>query len=371
MFYHEAKITESIENLNLHKLADIREGLLKHATRLQISENLSEFPNEIYELAETLEILDLSDNQLSELPEDFACLRQLKVLFLQNNHFSGTPVVLADCQNLELVDFRHNQIVEIPEHSLPPSVRSLVLTKNKITKLPGSMRELKNLQKLMLADNQLTHLPDSLQQSRALQQISLSANQLASLPDFLFQLPKLAWLAFSGNPFCAAPVEIDLEHSGLLSGLKPDDFSKLGDPPTLQSCTRDHFDDDFMVTVAAAHKIAMSVVEVMLHLLAKGVCHGSLYAHNILTNADADILLSDFGSASNYASLSSVNAAAMQAIEVRAFGCLLEDLLGSSCDSDECEELFEPLVLLKNRCMHPKVSQRPTFADIKSELGAL
>jgi len=108
-----------------------------------------------------------------------------------------------------------------------------------------------------------------------------------------------------------------------------------------------------------------------LHLLERGICHGDLYAHNILCNADADILLSDFGAASNYASLSAANATAMQGIEVRSFGCLMEDLLGSSCDSEECEDLFEPLVLLKNRCMHPKVAMRPTFAEIKSELDAL
>jgi len=29
------------------------------------------------------------------------------------------------------------------------------------------------------------------------------------------------------------------------------------------------------------------------------------------------------------------------------------------------------LVLLKNRCMHPKVAARPTFTDIKSELDTL
>jgi len=161
------------------------------------------------------------------------------------------------------------------------------------------------------------------------------------------------------------------DESGLIMHLISEDYTNLGEPPTLQSCTRDHFDDDFMLTVAAAHKIARSVVDTMLHLLERGISHGDLYAHNILTNEEADVLLSDFGGASNYASLSAENAAAMQGVEVRAFGCLLEDMLGSSCDSEECEDLFESLVLLKNRCMHPKVAARPTFADIKSELDAL
>ena len=439
----------------MHTIADIKDGLLKNATRLQISDNLTEFPQEIFELADSLEILDLSDNQLSELPSNFAQLSQLKVLFLSNNQFTKLPEVLADCSKLEIISLKKNQLNEIPEQSIPLSVRCLVLTSNAITKLPDSIGELKSLQKLMLAGNQMTSLPETLQHCRALQLMRVSANQLQTLPDFLFQLPKLAWLAFAGNPCCEAFASADsalpeisisdielhetlgqgssgdisratlkklpdgaensertvavkiykdkltsdgyskdeldaciaagnhaslprvigkvtgTDESGLIMHLIPEDYTTLGEPPTLQSCTRDHFDDDFMLTVAAAHKIAQSVTDAMLHLLERGISHGDLYAHNILTNEEADVLLSDFGAASNYASLSAENAAAMQGIEVRAFGCLLEDMLGSTCDSDECEDLFEPLVLLKNRCMHPKGAARPTFADIKSELDAL
>ena len=439
----------------MHTIADIKDGLLKNATRLQISENLTEFPQEIFELADTLEVLELSDNQLSELPDDFARLSKLKILFLTNNQFTQLPVVLADCPKLEMISFKNNQLVEVPEQSLPLTTRWLILTGNALTHLPDSIGELKSLQKLALAGNQITSLPETMQHCRALQLIRLSANQLTTLPDFLFQLPKLAWLGFAGNPCCegftaddsdlpgvsisdielhetlgqgasgvisratlrklpegmesieqSVAVKIykgkltsdgyskdeldaciaagnhpslphvlgkvtDIDESGLIMHLIPEDYTNLGEPPTLQSCTRDHFDDDFMLTVAAAHKIAKSVVATMLHLLERGISHGDLYAHNILANEEADVLLSDFGAASNYASLSAENAAAMQGVEVRAFGCLLEDMLGSSCDSDECEDLFEPLVLLKNRCMHPKVAARPTFADIKSELDAL
>ena len=182
----------------MHTISDIKEGLLKHATHLQISENLTEFPKEIYELAETLEKLDLSGNQLSELPDDLPRLTQLKILFLSNNQFTKLPMVLADCPKLEMIGFKHNQITEVPENSLPLATRWLILTDNAITKLPDSMGELKSLQKLALAGNQITSLPESMGQCRALQLIRLSANKLTGLPDSLFQLPKLAWLAFAG-----------------------------------------------------------------------------------------------------------------------------------------------------------------------------
>ena len=440
----------------LHTIADLKQGLLNNATRLQISEDLTEFPIAIYDLADTLEILDLSNNQLSELPADFARLSKLKILFLSNNQFEAVPNVLADCPKLEMIGFKANQIVTVSENALPLTTRWLILTDNKIQQLPESMGDLSKLQKLMLAGNELTSIPESMAKCRALQLVRLSANQLTGLPEFLLQLPKLAWVAFSGNPFCLAfageqapdiplvsfddveqhevlgqgasgvisratwikpaegiadtdqaiavkqfkgkvtsdgypldelhaclaagqhanlvPVIAKIEQAGKLGlamGLIDPDYTNLGEPPTFQSCTRDHFDDEFMVTVSAVLKITRSIVNTLLHLKECDISHGDLYAHNILTNPDADVLFGDFGAASNYASLPEAQAASLEKIEVRALGCLLEDLLGSSCDSDDCPDLFEPLVLLKNRCMHPKGHARPSFAEIKSDLDGL
>lgn len=440
-------------------IADLKEGRLHKASRLQITEGLTEFPTEIYDLSDTLEVLDLSNNQLSELPADFGRLRKLKRLFLSNNRFGALPSVLADCASLEMIGFKTNQIVTVPENALPLATRWLILTDNKVKHLPDSMGDLTKLQKLMLAGNELTTIPESMVKCRALQLVRLSANQLTGLPDFLWQLPKLAWVAFSGNPFCVnyanaqatdvsevpsvsfddvelhevlgqgasgiisratwvkPPEEaIDLnqaiavkqfkgkvtsdgyprdelracvsagehvnlvpviakieqaEQLGLVMGLIDPDYTNLGKPPTFQSCTRDHFDDEFMLTVSAVLKITRSIVNTLLHLQEKGICHGDLYAHNILTNSDADVLFGDFGAASSYASLPATQTESLERIEVRAFGCLLEDLLGSSCDSDDCPDLFEPLVLLKNRCMHPKGHARPLFAEIKSDLDDL
>jgi len=62
----------------LHTIADLKAGKLKGLTRVQISENLTEFPTELFELADTLEVLDLFGNKLSSLPDEFACLTKLK-----------------------------------------------------------------------------------------------------------------------------------------------------------------------------------------------------------------------------------------------------------------------------------------------------
>ena len=86
-------------------LEQLRCGALAGATRLALSEGLTEFPREIFALADTLEYLDLSGNALTSLPEDFAQLHRLQVLFCAGNRFTELPVVLGQCQSLSMIGF--------------------------------------------------------------------------------------------------------------------------------------------------------------------------------------------------------------------------------------------------------------------------
>lgn len=62
----------------MQTLAQLRSGELQGITRLTLAESLTVFPEEIFNLADTLEILDLSNNCLSSLPEDISRLTKLK-----------------------------------------------------------------------------------------------------------------------------------------------------------------------------------------------------------------------------------------------------------------------------------------------------
>ncbi|WP_438463053.1 protein kinase domain-containing protein [Marinomonas sp. PE14-40] len=186
----------------MHTLEQLKNGELKGTVHLNLSENLSQFPSEIFDLADSLEVLDLSNNQLSELPQDLNRLKHLKILFCSNNQFTCLPPMLSLCPKLEMIGFKSNKIEHVPASSLPLKTRWLILTDNKISELPESLGQLVNLEKLMLAGNLLTKLPQSIHSCHKLGLIRLSANQLTEFPDLILDLPKLAWLAFSGNPFC-------------------------------------------------------------------------------------------------------------------------------------------------------------------------
>ncbi|MES2547352.1 MAG: leucine-rich repeat-containing protein kinase family protein [Pseudomonadota bacterium] len=183
-------------------LSLLKAGKLQGSSRLKLSCGLSQFPAEIFTLADTLEILDLSGNALSTLPDDLTRLHKLKILFCSSNLFTHLPEVLGKCQSLSMIGFKTNQINQISENAIPTqALRWLILTDNALTRLPDSLGDCQHMQKLMLAGNQLKSLPGTLANCKKLELLRISANQLQSLPEWLFSLPKLSWLAYAGNPF--------------------------------------------------------------------------------------------------------------------------------------------------------------------------
>lgn len=415
----------------MHTIEELQSGKLKGVKTVKISQNLTEFPKEIFTLADSLEILDLSNNALSSIPEDIYKLKKLKILFLSFNNFTEVPSALAKCENLYMVGFKSNQIETFEEESLPETVSWLILTDNKIKKLPQSIGNLTKLQKCALAGNELTSLPQSMSKCVNLELLRLSANKLQEIPAWLTTLPKLSWFAFSGNP-CTKNISCDIdeieyeqlelqeclgegasgvihkvylkmhdtyaalklfkgsvtsdgyaqdemdaylavgehenlikvlakikskERLGLVLELISDEYQSLGNPPNFDTCTRDTFQQDSF-PIDTVYAIAKSIHSVALHMHEKGLMHGDLYAHNILFNNDNKCYLGDFGAASFY----DINHKNFEKIEVRAFGCLLDDML-MRCNEVE-HEMYGTLDKLRKQCFVEDVQSRIQFKDM-------
>ncbi|WP_053178688.1 leucine-rich repeat-containing protein kinase family protein [Pseudomonas kilonensis] len=184
----------------MHTLAQLRAGQLCGITRLDLACGLTEFPREIFDLADSLEILNLSGNQLDTLPDDLHRLTRLRVLFCSDNRFTELPECLGRCSALTMVGFKANRIAHVTGAALPPQLRWLILTDNCVSQLPDELGQRPDLQKLMLAGNRLRQLPASLSQCHRLELLRIAANQLSELPQWLLTLPSLSWLAYAGNP---------------------------------------------------------------------------------------------------------------------------------------------------------------------------
>jgi len=438
-------------------LDQLRAGQLAGAQRLKLACGLSEFPREIFDLAETLEVLDLSGNALSSLPDDLPRLKNLRILFCSDNPFTELPEVLGDCAQLSMVGFKANRIRTVPGRSLPRELRWLILTDNEIAALPPEIGHCARLQKLMLAGNRLQALPVEMAACSRLELIRLAANQLTALPAWLLNLPRLSWLAYAGNPFsdaletralAAAPISgipwdaLELQHRlgegasgvihraehrdhatesarpvavklfkgavtsdglphsemaacisagahpnlipvlgkvkdhpaaahGLVMALIDPQFRNLAGPPSLDSCTRDVYGPDTRFELASALRIARGIASAASHLHQQGIMHGDLYAHNILHGSAGRALLGDFGAASFYAPADRQLADLLERVEVRAFGCLVEELIERTDPQTPGSDAMAALVNLKRACLNDTIASRPAFKDIERSLSTL
>ncbi len=181
-------------------LAQLRAGALLGAARVDLSADLTAVPREILTLADSLETLNLSGNQLEDLPEWLPELGKLRVLFCSKNPFRHVPEVLGRCPALEMIGFKSCRLEGVSGAALPPRLRWLILTDNLLTELPAELGSRSRLQKLMLSGNRLTALPESMAGCGNLELLRLASNRFATLPEWLMELPRLAWLALAGNP---------------------------------------------------------------------------------------------------------------------------------------------------------------------------
>jgi len=155
--------------------------------------------------------------------------------------------------------------------------------------------------------------------------------------------------------------------AGMVMSLIDPGFCNLAGPPSLDSCTRDIYAEGTAFDLKTVIAIALGMASAVRHLHAQGLMHGDLYAHNILHNGNGTALLGDFGAASFLAPEERAQAHALQRLEVRAFACLLEELL-ARCTTRPDTAAWTTLVDLQAACLHETTSARPLFSEIEQTL---
>ena len=115
---------------------------------------------------------------------------------------------LKTLQELEL-DLSENQLTTLPESITNFSnLTGLYLRFNELTELPDSIGNLRNLKGLYLNSNQLINLPNYVGHLNKLTALDLRHNQLTNLPESISNLSKSTWLYLSYNPLEKPPIEI-------------------------------------------------------------------------------------------------------------------------------------------------------------------
>jgi hypothetical protein len=196
-------------------------GCLTALTELNLAYNhLSQLPDSIKCLT-ALKKLDLAGNNLSELPEGMRWLTMLTELKLNTNQLNRLPVFIIDLTALKVLHLSNNRLSQLPAPiGGLTALTVLHLSSNFFSELPDSVWGLTALTELRLSNNKLIQLPDSIGRLTALTQLHLARNQLIQLPNSIGNLTTLTTLDLSVNSLPHLPVCI-----GNLATLKNFDLS--------------------------------------------------------------------------------------------------------------------------------------------------
>jgi len=329
--------------------------------------------------------LILTDNAVQQLPDELGQCDALQKLMLAGNRLRALPASLANCRNLELLRIAANRIERFPEWLLSlPRLSWLAYSGNPFSEgeevraiddahvapIAWEMLALGELlgqgasgviHRATIFDDMADKSADEVSQTgdRADgSQVAVKLFKGAVTSDGLPRCEMAASLAAGTHPNLIKVMGKVADHpsgiAALVMELIDPAFANLAGPPSLDSCTRDVYPD----SVAG-------------HLHRTGIMHGDLYGHNILfargSDAPARALLGDFGAASLYDRSDRERAVGLERLEVRAFGCLLEELL-AHCDTQDSS--LDGLHQLKAACLSELPAERPDFAYIDRQLAA-
>ncbi|XP_022051035.2 vasorin b [Acanthochromis polyacanthus] len=208
---------------------------LENLEMLDLSQNkLTHLPDRVFEPLTSLRNLDLSSNQITHISEEcFHSMTLLERLYLYSNHIKTIhPAAFNGLEHLLELKLQGNQLTSLPALSMP-RLLLLDLRFNVLPNLGPSDIQTPNLEALKLGGVGLTSLNKELIGSlKNLHELDISGNQLESFPSVLKETPGLLHLSLAGNPMGPLRVQ-DLQNLGELYELDISSLSLQGLPEEL------------------------------------------------------------------------------------------------------------------------------------------
>jgi Leucine-rich repeat (LRR) protein len=141
--------------------------------------------------------LDLSNKDISVIPDEIGTLVHLKELNLSYNSISKLPAELFKLKKLETILLLRNDIVEIPSDIQQlGNLRTLDISYNPISEIPESFGSLTNLQNLDASYCNLKKLPVSFINLLSLKNLYLENNHFEFPPDKIIKRGLYATMHF-------------------------------------------------------------------------------------------------------------------------------------------------------------------------------
>ncbi|KRY77918.1 Protein flightless-1 -like protein, partial [Trichinella pseudospiralis] len=145
-------------DFSCNELTEIPEAMykLENLRRLNVSDNCIEKFEPFAECWPKLEVLNLSRNKLTALPDLLTKMQSLKRLYVNENQltFDGVPTGIGKLINLEIFQAAHNRLELVPEGVCRcVKLRRLKLNNNRLVTMPSSVYFLVDLVELDVRNN--------------------------------------------------------------------------------------------------------------------------------------------------------------------------------------------------------------------------
>lgn len=179
--------------------------LLKSLCNLQVLDlaqnQLSEIPNGRLGLLTALHTLNLSQNALKSLPEDLKECLALENLILHSNEIACFPgsMSLNSLEKLISLDISKNRFRSLPNVSSLCRLVDLRVNNNELESLPAGIGHLTNLQTLHAHINCITSIPPELYNLQQLEELLLRRNAVETVSPLIAQMSRLQTLNLNNN----------------------------------------------------------------------------------------------------------------------------------------------------------------------------
>ena len=143
-------------------------------------QELQTIPSDVFSYPHSILRLNLSHNNLTELPREIGLLILLRDLDVSNNRLQRVDPSIAACIRLRRLSLSNNELAHVPsEVSSCAMLEEIDLTHNRLQEIPKSLATLPALSELRLDNNDLARLPTSLSLMPTLSVLTCTSNSSA------------------------------------------------------------------------------------------------------------------------------------------------------------------------------------------------
>ena len=148
--------------------------------------------------------LDLSENELSELPQELIQLRKIENLDISNNLFKVYPKPISNLKSLKTLDVSYNLLEQV-ESLTNSNLENINFFHNNIKTFPRALTSLKKIRILNFGFNYIEKIPEEVSSWRRIETLIFNYNKLKSLPKGMKSWKNLVVVDFHRNLLRVVP----------------------------------------------------------------------------------------------------------------------------------------------------------------------